>query len=640
MPEAVLYHGSGQKIRDQLQPRSSRVLNEEKAVFATPSRDTAVSFIPRWRDRDFEHGRINDHPYMREQYAGAFEKLLRNRSGYLYHLPEESFRSDSRLMSSERIADSPVTIRRRERIKDVLRELQQARRALIAADGQSYDGRPLPADVLQYLKEQQKQASLKDDVQLQPHQQRIADEARKEPLRKLLLWGLGSGKTLGSLAAAESHGQPYTAVVPAALRGNYQQELSRFTDGRTPAEVLSYSQLALGRQPRYPDSLVFDEAHRLRNPEGRAAQAASALAQKARQVVLLSGTPLTNRPGDLAGLIGLLQKKSITPQQFEERYLAKKKVYPSLWQSWVHGMTPGEVEVPANLDELRAMLKGKVDYYQPEQSVVPVSREDVPVTMSDAQSLLYKSMWQKLPYITRWKLQRDFPLSSDELLKLQAFLSGPRQVSLSTYPYLAKKDPYKAYEQSPKLQKALELLQKKLHGDERAKALVFSNFIDAGLRPYASALERAGIPHGLFHGGLNDKERKRLVDDYNNGKLRVALIGPSGMEGLSFKGTQLLQQLDPHFHPVRPRQAEGRALRYDSHDSLPEELRHVHVQRFISRLPPGLTERLKSLLLWRDPQDAEASDDQLLRLSQQKEQVNQPFLELLRQAGQPSRKIP
>jgi hypothetical protein len=476
-----------------------------------------------------------------------------------------------------------------------------------------------------------KSASLRDDVNLQPHQQHLADEAGDSPLRKLLYHGLGSGKTLSSIAAAEAHGQPYTAIVPAALRPNYQKEQQRFTGGDLPSQVVSYSQIARGKPLQYLRSLVMDEAQRLRSPSAKSSTRAQQLADAADQVLLLSGTPLTNRPGDLAVPLSMLTGQKTTPDEFERRFLQTRKVAPGLLDR-LRGITPGEVVEPTNIDELKSMLAGHVDYYAPEKSVVPVSREDVHVDMSPEQTRLYRAMWDQLPWHVRWKLRQDFPLSREELSRLRSFLAGPRQVSLSTYPYLRKKDPLRAFGQSTKLQKAFELLQGHLE-DPRTRALVFSNFIDAGLVPYAAAMAKHKIPHAVFHGGLNDVARKKLVDDYNTGKLRVALLGPSGMEGLSFKGTGLVQQLDPAWQPVRPRQAEGRALRFDSHTDLPEELRNVKVQRFISRLPPGAARRLLSRMgLWRSESEP-ASDEHLMAISARKDRLNQSFLDVLKEVG-------
>lgn len=476
-----------------------------------------------------------------------------------------------------------------------------------------------------------KQAALAEGVTLQPHQERIRQQASEGPLRMLLLHGLGSGKTLSSIAGAETTGLPYTAIVPAALRENYRKEIDRWSDKSTPTDVMSYSGLATGKKPQYADSLVFDEAHRMRNPESAVARNAKELARNAKQVLLLSGSPLVNSPGDFAVPMSMLTGKDITPEEFEQRYVQKKKVQPSLLQRLM-GVTPGDDYDIAHVDELKNMLAGHIDYHAAKSDVVPVTREDVPVEMSEQQTRLYQGMWQKLPWLTRWKLAKDFPLSSSELLKLKSFLSGPRQVSLSTLPFLKNKDPYKAYTHSPKLQKAMELLKTQL-ADPRSKALIFANFIDAGLSPYAAALEKEKIPHGLFHGGLSDAQRKQLVDDYNADKIRVALIGPSGTEGLSFRGTQLVQLLDPHFQAVRPRQAEGRALRYDSHFGLPEDLKNVKIQRFLSRLKPGLARRVMDRLLFRKSKSIEGTDDQLARLAARKDKLNQRFTDLLKEIG-------
>lgn len=173
--------------------------------------------------------------------------------------------------------------------------------------------------------------------------------------------------------------------------------------------------------------------------------------------------------------------------------------------------------------------------------------------------------------------------------------------------------------------------------DPRAKGLVFSNFIDAGLTPYQAALQKAKIPSAVFHGGLNDAARKRLVDDYNSNKLRVALLGPSGTEGLSFKGTQLVQLLDPHWHPVRPRQSVGRGLRYDSHFGLPDDLQNVKVQRFLSRLPQGYFDRALSRVGFDRTHKTLATDDQLAAIAKRKEELNKKFMDLLREVGSEGR---
>lgn len=477
-----------------------------------------------------------------------------------------------------------------------------------------------------------KQADLLPDVTLQPHQQRLADQAAVEPIRKLLIHSLGSGKTLTSIGAAEARKKPYTAIVPAALRPNYHAEQEKWTDESLPSDVMSYTSLARGQPVKYPESLVMDEAQRLRNVGSKQTINAIDAARKAKQVLLLSGTPLVNDPQDLAPLTSILTNKEISPEAFRRRFVQEKQISPGIVRR-ILGYTPGVEEDIAHPDELKELLKGHVDYYSPDKPVVPTTHEDIPVEMSKDQSHLYRAMWNRLPWVLRWKLRMNYPLSRAELQRMTSFLTGPRQVGLSTMSFMGQNaDPYKAFQTSPKLQAAFGALNDTLK-DQRTKALVFSNFIDAGLTPYAAGLAKAGVPHGVFHGGLSDEQRKKLVDDYNNNRIRVALLGPSGTEGLSFKGTQLIQQLDPHWQGVRGRQSEGRGLRYDSHWNLPEELQNVKVQRFIAKLPLGFRDRVMSALGFDESDKRRASDDYIRGLAEKKEKLNQKFMTLLKEVG-------
>lgn len=482
-----------------------------------------------------------------------------------------------------------------------------------------------------------KTADLKPDVKLQPHQeQALARGTDSDHARLLLYHSLGSGKGLTSISIGERAGGPYTAVVPAALRQTYKKEQERFTDQRTPSDVLSYTQVAQGKPVTKLDTLIADEAHRLRDPASQQARAFHQVADKARRLLLLTGSPVVNRPGDLAEPLSLLTGQKISPEDFEKRYLGSKKVWPGILP-WLRGVPVGKEPVVAHPEELKALLQGHVDYYEAPKSPVPVNQEDVHVDMSPEQSRLYSAMWGRLPWLLRWKLKRQYPLTDEELRKATSFLTGPRQVGLSTYPFMGQgADPLKAFAGSPKLQAAWKSMQETLQ-DPRAKAIVHSNFIDAGLRPYAAQLAQAGIPHAMFHGGLSDAERRQLVEDFNANKLRVALVGPSGAEGISLKGSQLQQILDPYWNPGRSQQQVGRGLRYDSHLGLPDELKKMRVQRFVARLPLGLKDRLLASLGLDQSAKQRAADEHLRALSAKKEQRNRIFLDLLREVGSEKR---
>jgi len=67
-------------------------------------------------------------------------------------------------------------------------------------------------------------------TKLKPHQQRVVDRMQDEDQPGLVVvHGLGSGKTLTSIAVADALGLKADVVTPAALQQNYRKELSAHT---------------------------------------------------------------------------------------------------------------------------------------------------------------------------------------------------------------------------------------------------------------------------------------------------------------------------------------------------------------------------------------------------------------------------
>ena len=149
------------------------------------------------------------------------------------------------------------------------------------------------------------------------------------------------------------------------------------------------------------------------------------------------------------------------------------------------------------------------------------------------------------------------------------------------------------------------------------RGLVYSNYVDAGLTPYAEALRAQRITPLVFTGSLSQLEKKQLVDAYNRNTKdpQVLLISSSGGEGLDLKNTRLVQLLEPHFNKSKLKQAEGRAIRYKSHASLPENQRKVVVEEYLSTLPKTRLQRF-----FNRPADT-AIDGYLADASDKKQQI-------------------
>jgi SWI/SNF-related matrix-associated actin-dependent regulator 1 of chromatin subfamily A len=71
------------------------------------------------------------------------------------------------------------------------------------------------------------------------------------------------------------------------------------------------------------DLIIFDESHYLKNPEAKRAKACLAIAEKATNVLLLSGTPIPNRAHEFYSTLNALAPDvsgGLTEQQFNNRY--------------------------------------------------------------------------------------------------------------------------------------------------------------------------------------------------------------------------------------------------------------------------------------------------------------------------------
>jgi len=249
------------------------------------------------------------------------------------------------------------------------------------------------------------------------------------------------------------------------------------------------------------------------------------------------------------------------------------------------------------------------------------SEQTVEVPMSEEQHKIYATVTDQADPIIAWKVRRNMPLSKAENRGLNAFMTAARIVSNTTAPYGGK-------EPSPKLARAAIDLKTMIDANPAGKALIYSNYLEGGVKEYAKHLDEQGIPYHVFTGELSDKERKKAVNDYNAGKVKALLISGAGSEGLDLKGTRLVQVLEPHWNKARIDQAVGRAVRYQSHAHLPEQDRHVNIVHYHSSHSPTLMNKL-----FRTKQDVGA-DLYLSNLSKKKDLLNQQFLDVLKAEGE------
>ncbi len=448
---------------------------------------------------------------------------------------------------------------------------------------------------------------------LLPHQERVVRRMQKQP-GLVVAHGLGSGKTLSSIAAAiRLDPDKTTVLVPASLRANYHKEMRKHVKGSPRIEVGSLQGMAAKGLVPSADLLVVDEAHRGRNPQSKTYQMIQGARAKKR--LLLTASPTYNRPSDVAALVNMAAGEQVMPlgATFDKKYVAKPA-------KGLMGLLPFTRKQPElqRKRELKKELSQWVDYHKSGGEGFPdVNEERYAVKMTKQQTRLHDAAWDKLSLISKLRLQRGLPPDKKDLPKINQFQSQTRQISSTTASFGGDTEA----ETTPKIQKAVGLLMDAASKNKNHKALVYSNYLGT-LKDYSAELDKRKVPHAIFSGKAKMRDRKQMIRDYNKGKLKALLVSSAGGEGLDLKGTRQVQVLEPHWNIEKLKQVEGRAIRRGSHTHLPKSEQNVTLQRFESYPRGGIFSKRRGV-------------EQVLNdMATNKERLNQDLLGLLEKKAQ------
>ena len=195
--------------------------------------------------------------------------------------------------------------------------------------------------------------------------------------RAILAWEPGLGKTLASLLFALRYpeARPVVVVCPASLKWMWENQAKHhlglrvevLEGTRPPREgllrnrdfiVVNYDILARRRGPGAgpgwldhllnlkPGIIILDEGQLACQPSAQRSKAVKELCKTAEQVLILSGTPLTNRPIELWHLLHMV-KPSLFPSRFAFAHkFCKPRRTPWGW----------DFSGASNLDELHGIL--------------------------------------------------------------------------------------------------------------------------------------------------------------------------------------------------------------------------------------------------------------------------------------------
>lgn len=468
-----------------------------------------------------------------------------------------------------------------------------------------------------------KQAALKDDVELQPHQQDAVEHLKDKP-GGIINHSLGSGKTVTSLGISEEQSGNTLAVTPAALRENFKKEIDKFVpdDRKDAYKVTSYHKFRNEADDlideHEPNTVIADEVHRLRNPT-QARDAFIRNREKFPHMLGLTGTLSQNHPSEVVPLSNLATgKKLMGKRRFNREHIKEVEENPGLWGKYIKGVEPGVREEITNKEGLRDTFSPYIHRFtgseEYEKHTPDVEEEVVETGLSSKQKKLLKQLEKNNP-AAAYRVRANLPPSKKDSENLNAFMIGARQIANTPASHDVNVDD--PVEESPKLQQMLE------DAKDSEKTVQFSNFLDAGVYPTVDRLQEEDVDAGVYEGSMSDKKKKELIQKFNESDEGVLGLSPAGGEGLDLKGVRQMQITEPDWNPEKINQAIGRAARYKSHDHLPEDEQKVKVRRYKATEPEKWYHNIPGV-------DKKTSiDEYISNRAQEKERLNEGLYDAL-----------
>uniref|UniRef100_A0A6C0F7I3 Helicase n=1 Tax=viral metagenome TaxID=1070528 RepID=A0A6C0F7I3_9ZZZZ len=467
-------------------------------------------------------------------------------------------------------------------------------------------------------------------INLKEHQTKSRNVIREKDSKGLLVFhGLGSGKTLTSIAMAHNSDKEVIVIVPASLKDNYKKEIAKFGANKKKFTIMSFEMSAKTKLQLKNKVLVVDEAHRLRNTNRKDTKNIIDASKKAEKIILLTGTPFVNRPNDIASLINIIARENVFPtnkDKFEQEYIeVTTKVVNVPYK--VFGLTiyqnqqTIQVADIKNRKEYIKKLGNYVSFYENKNSSNYPSKTVYykPVVMSAEQEKIHRAIEaEQLTNEDRKMLKVNYKPGGyvnininenenkpKEKSKLNAYLSATRQIS-----NVVKGKP------SPKVFQMLEKVK-----NANKPVVVYSNYISKGVKMFQTLLDKDNITSRLFTGSTSAKDKKKIVEDYNNRKFDVLCLSRSGSEGLDLKRTREVHIMEPFWNNSQLDQVIGRAVRYKSHENMPNNEKNVDIYHWYS----VYSKRSSSKDI--------SADKFLINMSKSKQELINKFIEATKEAS-------
>lgn len=488
-----------------------------------------------------------------------------------------------------------------------------------------------------------KQICFPQEYKLQMPQQFLAKYIHPNtPYKGVIIFHrIGAGKTCTAVNIGEQwkNERKIIVVTPASLVGNFRDELrspcagnfyisnnnrkklrtlhpssSKYKDIISKSnekinkyyKIFSYNKFISlaeeGNMNLRNSLLIIDEIQNMVSEKGKYYKVLYDLihnAPESLRIVLLSATPMFDKPNEIALTMNLLRIPFELPtgKEFEKTFI-DTKITPS-----------GNIKYNViNLDIFKERIKGFVSYYKgaPEIAFPSYKIRYIKCEMSDFQYRSYLSILSK-----ENRKQEDYSIMAfrkGNILDIpNSFYIGTRMISNIAFP---NRDTCEVgYDSFQKKHLELDNLYTystkfytivKRIKNSWGPIIVYSNFKEyGGIKSFLKVLNTQGYRnyekygegkrrYAVWSGDTKNNVKNEIkavfnqLENYDGSKMKIIILSPSAKEGVSFFNVQQIHLLDPYWNMSRIQQIIGRGIRYCSHKHLPKEKRHVKVYIYLA----------------------------------------------------------
>ena len=360
---------------------------------------------------------------------------------------------------------------------------------------------------------------------LKAFQREDVNKIKKANLRALVASAPGTGKTCVALSSVLETGKwslPCLIVCPSSVTRNWAKEIKLWapglrshiiedTNGKIPSDmevyIISWALLdprcmeLLGMEFR---SIVGDECHLIKNPDAIRSQAFYKISRgKNMGILLLSGTPLVNRPEEMGVLQALFEKTPLLIRRLLEDVAPevpkKKRSY-----LYIKLRDRAQAEYERAVSDFEQWLRKKKEELLGEG-----------MAESAVERALSAEAFVKFGYLRRLLAESKVPAAVD-------WVSRAVRVGEPVVVFLE-------------------------HGEPLAR--------------FSEGLREQRIRHEIIEGATPPKKRQRYVDEFQANKFPVIICTDAGAEGITLHAARHLLIVERSLTSAKEEQKEDRIRR-------------------------------------------------------------------------------